>query len=61
MPFGVFHESLEKALGRGVFTHEMALNRQGLLNELRGLVPSPSFDEIMDLIPADKRIIVVTP
>jgi len=59
MPFGVFHEAMEKALGRPVFTHEFGLNHDGLQAELLGLAPPPTFDQIMDLIPADKRIVLV--
>jgi len=40
MPFGVFHEAVEKALGRPVWTHEFA-DRQRLQDELRGLGPTP--------------------
>lgn len=35
MPFPIFHEALEKTLGRSVFTHELALNYDGIKNELR--------------------------
>ena len=34
MPFSVFHESLEKALGRPVWTHELGMNHEGLMGEL---------------------------
>lgn len=39
MPFGDFHESLEKALDRPVLTTEIGLNREGLLKELESLNP----------------------
>jgi hypothetical protein len=58
MPFGVFHEALEKTLGRPVWTHEMALNWDGIARELMGERPSPSMQEIINLIPEDKRILV---
>lgn len=58
MPFDVFHAALEEALGRPVFTHEMAWP-QALLRELLGEKPAPSLSEIMDLVPADKRVVVV--
>lgn len=60
MPFEVFHEAMEKTLGRGVFTHEFGLNYDGLLKELMDGAPAPSFEEIMNLIPAEKRIVIVT-
>lgn len=61
MPFDVFHEAVEKTLGRPVFTHEFGLNRDGLMAELRGEKPAPSFEEIVNLIPEEKRLIVVVP
>lgn len=57
MPFDVFQEAVEKALGRSVWTHEFA-GRDALQQELLGNRPSPTMQEIIDLIPADKRIIV---
>ncbi|MDE1139904.1 MAG: hypothetical protein PW999_09675 [Paraburkholderia tropica] len=58
MPFSVFHEAIEKALDRPVFTHEFGLNREGLQKELMGEVPAPTMEEIMNLIPAEKRLII---
>ena len=57
MPFSVFHEAVEKALGRPVWTHEFGLNREGLKLELVGAA-APTMQQIIDLIPADKRLIV---
>jgi hypothetical protein len=59
MPFEVFHEAIEKTLGRSVWTHDFGLNQAGLQAELRGELPAPSFAEIFALIPADKRVLVV--
>jgi hypothetical protein len=59
MPFGIFHEAVEKTLGRGVFTHEFGLNVDGLRKELAGEQPPPSFADILAMIPADKLVIVV--
>lgn len=58
MPFDIFHENLEKALGRGVFTHEFALNLEGLRSELRDGAPAPTIEEILRLIPEEKRILI---
>ncbi len=58
MPFDVFHEAVEKALGRPVWTHEFGLNWDGLGRELTHCSPAPTMQEIIDLIPAEKRIIV---
>lgn len=57
MPFAVFHEAVEKALGRGVYTHEF-IDTERLRKELLGEKPVPTLEEILDLIPADKRVIV---
>lgn len=59
-PFGVFHEALEKTLGRPVFTHELGFNPHGLMNELMGEQGPPTFEEIIALIPEEKRVLVVT-
>ena len=58
MPFDVFHEALEKTLKRPVFTHELGLNYEGLKAELVGEKAAPSFEEIINLIPKEKRILV---
>lgn len=59
MPFGVFHESVEKALGRPVFTHEFGLNRDGLLAELNDGAEPPSLREIIEMIPEEKRVVIL--
>lgn len=51
MPFGIFHEAIEKTLGRPVFTHEFALNLNGLKDELLGNRTAPTLEEIINLIP----------
>lgn len=57
-PFSVFHEALEKALERPVWTHELGLNGAGIRAELLGEQPPPTMDEIINLIPEEKRIII---
>jgi hypothetical protein len=59
MPFDVFHEAIEKALGRPVFTHEFALNTEGIKKELAGEGSAPSFEDIINLIPKDIRVLIV--
>lgn len=61
MPFGAFHEAIETTLGRPVFTHEFGLNWEGLKNELFNGAPAPSFDEIINLIPEGKRVLIFAP
>jgi hypothetical protein len=58
MPFAVFHESVEKALRRPVFTHEFGLNREGLIKELFDGAPAPGLEDIINLIPEEKRIVI---
>lgn len=58
MPFSVFHEAVEKTLGRPVYTHEFGLNFQGLKDELFNGKPAPTLEEIINLIPEEKRLIV---
>lgn len=60
VPFNVFHKAIEKALGRPVYTHEFGLNWEGLQKELRGEKPAPTFEEIVNLIPEEKRVIIIT-
>ncbi len=58
VPFDVFHEAIEKVLDRPVWTHEFGLNYDGLIAEYLGDAPKPSFEDIMNLIPEDKRIVI---
>ena len=59
MPFDIFHQAIDKTLGRPVFTHEFALNAKGIKKEINGEIGPPSFEDVMNLIPAEKRIIVM--
>lgn len=58
VPFDIFHKAIEKTLGRPVFTHEFALNREGLRKELYGEKEAPTFEEICGLIPKEKLILI---
>ncbi len=58
VPFAVFHEAISKALGRDVYTHEFGLNWQGLYDELFDGKEPPSLQEIIEMIPEKKRVIV---
>jgi len=57
MPFGEFQKATEEALGRPVWTHEFVFVEQ-LRAEFLGDEAAPSFAEIIELIPSEKRIIV---
>jgi hypothetical protein len=58
MPFGKFHEAITKALGRPVYTHEFGLNYDGLVAEYLGDKPAPTMEQILDLLPRDKTIVL---
>jgi hypothetical protein len=58
IPFDRFHEAIEKVLGRPVFTHEFGMNYEGIVMEYLGERPTPTFEEIINLIPAEKRIVI---
>ena len=57
MPFGVFHEAMEKTLGRPVFTHEFSF-REELRKEIYGEKEPPTFEEICALIPKEKLMVI---
>lgn len=59
MPFGVFQEAVEKTLKRPVWTHEFTMsNVESLKQEMLGLRSAPSMEDIINLIPEDKRILI---
>jgi hypothetical protein len=58
MPIGVFMESLSQALGRPVFTHELAFPSE-LKAELEGRKGAPTFEDIVNLLPKEKTIVVI--
>lgn len=60
MDFGDFHQAVEKALGRPVWTHEFAFIHKpgGLRDEFLKNAPQRTFEEVMNLIPPDKRIVI---
>ena len=57
-PFDVFQEAVEKSLGRPVFTHEFGLNYDGICKEFLGEKEPPTMNEILNLIPEDKLIVI---
>jgi hypothetical protein len=60
IPFGVFHRAVEHVLDRPVLTHEFGLNYYGLVAEMEGKIPKPSLEDIINLIPKDKRMLIFT-
>lgn len=60
MPMSIFHEGLEAALGRGVWSHELAFPEL-LQRELEGMRGAPTLEEIIALVPIEKVITVKNP
>lgn len=58
MPFDVFHAAIERVLDRPVFTHELGLNYEGIVKEFEGTGKKPTIEEIINLIPEEKRIMI---
>jgi len=58
MPFGVFHEAIEKTINRPVFTHEFGLNAEGIKAEVMEGKEPPNFEDIINLIPQGKLIAI---
>lgn len=58
MDWSRFHEAMEKALGRPVWTHEFAYPKQ-LKEELEGKIGKPTFQKILSKVPKDKTVIVI--
>ena len=61
MPFDVFHEAVEKTLGRPVYTHEFGLNWKGLSAELFDGAPPSSLTDVLGMLPSAKSFVVVAP
>jgi len=59
MKFSRFHEAVEKILKRPVYTHEFAF-KDNLVQEYLGNKQAPTFDEIINLIPEEKRLIIIS-
>ena len=59
MPFKEFHKAMEEVLKRPIYTHEFGLNIKGLRKEFLGDIPMPTFQDIINLIPKEKRILIV--
>lgn len=57
MDFSHFHKCTEDVLGRSVFTHEFA-DRDSIVLEYLGEKEAPSLDEIINMIPSEKRLLI---
>ncbi len=57
IPFARFHQAIEKVLGRAVWTHEFAFGNL-IMEEYLGTRQAPTFEEIINLIPEENRLII---
>ena len=60
MDFGDFQRAVEKCLGRPVYSHEFGtVGWKRLQAEFLKEKQAPTFQEILDLIPPEKRIVIL--
>jgi hypothetical protein len=57
MPFDVFHKAITEALDRPVYTHEF-VDYKRLRLEFEGRVDKPTLEDIINIIPKEKRILI---
>ena len=57
MDFSHFQKCMQDVLGRPVWTHEFAF-RDELVKEYLGVKETPSFEDILNLIPKEKRLVI---
>ena len=57
MDFSKFHEAISKVLKRDVYTHEFAYPDE-LKKEYLGAKSKPTLEEIINLIPEEKRLLI---
>jgi hypothetical protein len=55
LPFDLFRAALEETLGRPVWTHELGFDTDGIIHEFLGERDAPTLEEILGLIPDEKR------
>ena len=52
MPFGKYHTTLERYLGRPVYTSTLDHHKEMLIREVLGISEKPTINEIYNLVPA---------
>jgi hypothetical protein len=60
MPFKVFRESAEEALGRKIIPYELLSTSGSLLLELQGLAGPPSLEQVLALVPPHHKVVDLT-
>jgi len=58
VPYLLFNRALSGILGRPVYTHEFSNNYDGIVQEYLGTKEPPTLEEIINLIPAEKRVVI---
>ena len=53
MPFGKYHTTLERFLGRPIYTYTLDHQKDKLIKEVLGSDEKPTINEIYNLIPAE--------
>ena len=56
--FSTFHKAMEKVLNRPIFSHEFA-DQDRLIDEYLGKREKPTMEEIINMFPKDKTILLV--
>lgn len=57
VPWSVFQNAVSDVLDRPVYTHEFA-NPDNLRREMEGILGKPTMQEIIDMLPKDKVILI---
>jgi lysozyme family protein len=57
IPPARFQKALEKILKRPVMLHEIAFRKKFIIEEYLGIRPKPKEEDIINLIPKERRII----
>ena len=60
VPFSMIHQRIEALVGRPVYTHEIGTDWEGLVAEAGNQAPPATMQEIIELIPEPKRLVVET-
>lgn len=59
LPFRKFHKAIEEVLKRPVYIYEFRLNIEELRKEFFRDKPAPTFQEIINILPKEKRILII--
>ena len=57
MEFSYFQKCIQDVLGRPVYTHEFGFHDE-LVKEYLGAKETPTFEDVINLIPEEKRLVI---